>query len=137
MSKKTFIIGGDPTTYPPNKGTVRECLLGLDQTKRWKITVEPYVKRRSKSQDGLYRIWCGEIAQETGHDNDEIAEILKRKFCPVKTVTIAGEELEKQSTKYLSTQEMSDYMTRIQGWAASMLNMTLSLPEDLGAKGET
>ena len=130
MSKSIFIIGGDPTTYTPNKGTVKECLLGLDTSKRWKITVEPYVKRRSRGQDGLYRIWGNEIAKETGHTNDEIFEILKEKFCPVKVITIAGEEIEIHSTKYLTTQEMSDYMTRIQAWAATTLSMILPLPED-------
>ena len=129
MSKKTFIIGGDPTTYPPNKGTVKECLIGLDLSKRWKITVEPFVKRRSNSQNGLYRIWIDQIAKETGHDNDELHEMFKEKFCPTKTVIIGGESTEIRSTKYLTTSEMSQFMERVLAWAATTLHMTLPPPE--------
>ncbi|MCK5445618.1 MAG: hypothetical protein KAI73_08340 [Rhodospirillaceae bacterium] len=130
MTKHIFYVGGDPTTYPPNKGTVKECLLGLDLSKRWKITVEPYVKRRSKGQDGLVRIWDGKIADFTGDDQASVHDYLVKKFCPVKTITIAGDEVEVQSTKYLNTQEMSDYMTRMEAWAATTLHFTLPQPEN-------
>ena len=132
MSKKTFIVGGE--THNQNKGALREYLAGLDIEKKWRVSVEPYTKRRSQSQVGLYRIWCDEIADECGHDGEEIHEILKKKYCPMKVVTIGNEETEIQSTKYLTTQEMSRYMERVQAWAATTLNMTLSLREERGKK---
>ncbi|MCK5445003.1 MAG: hypothetical protein KAI73_05220 [Rhodospirillaceae bacterium] len=125
-----FYVGADPERYKTEIAAIRECFASLDKSKRWKVVLEPYVKRRSKGQDGLVRIWDGKIADFTGDDQASVHDYLVKKFCPVKHVTIAGDEVEVQSTKYLNTQEMSDYMTRMEAWAATTLHFTLPPAEN-------
>ena len=79
------------------------------------ITLESYRKKHSRSQRGLYRIWLGEIASETGEmDPDELHEIFKRKFLTPEEMEIFGEKQLVYTTKNLSTIDYSEYMTRIE-----------------------
>ena len=127
--RSIFYIGGDKAHYSNELAGLRGGFAGLDKSRRWKITIEKYVKRRTSSQNGLYHVWIDIIAQDTGNDNDDLHEFLKEKFCPVKTIHIGGEEQEIHSTKYLTTAEMSRFMERVLAWAATTLNITLPPPE--------
>ncbi len=78
------------------------------------VTLESYRKKHSRSQAGLYRIWLGEIATETGQDPDELHEIFKRKFLTPEEAEIFGEQQLVYTTKNLSTTDYSEYMTKIE-----------------------
>lgn len=131
--QRSFVLGGDdPKRRADNRTRLIEHLKSLDMDLRWEVTVKKYVRKRTKSQNSLYRMWVDVIARENGDDNDDVHDELLRKFCPIKTVTVFGEEVERRSTTLLDTKEMSEYMDRVQAFAGSFLNITLPLPQDQG-----
>lgn len=103
----------------------------LDLSKRWKVTVARHQNKRSLNQNSLYWKWLGIIAQETGHEADELHEYFKAKFLPPVFVELEGEaEAIRRSTTKLNTQDMSDYMDKVNAFAASQLGIILPQPDD-------
>lgn len=133
MSNQTFIVGGpDVPRHQQAHKALQDAYRGLDLTKKHRIIIEPYVRKRTTNQNSLYWQWCSIIADETGNDKDEIHEFLLTKYCPSKTVTVGEEIVSRESTKLLDTKEMTQYMDKVLAWAATTLNITLPLPEDQG-----
>lgn len=109
-----------------------DLITKLDPKKLWVVIVKRYVQRRSNSQNNLYHLWIGIIADHTGHDHDEICEIVKGKFLKPIIVDVDGDLIEiRPSTTKLSTAEFTDYLEKISAWAATMLGISLPYPEDL------
>ena len=108
----------------------------LNVEKPWEITVKPYRKTRTLSQNALMWKWHGEVAdavsQHTGADKDDVHEFFKRKFLKPRIVEIGGEVLERYSTRSLKTAEMSDFMNRIYAYCTSELGMILPTPDEYG-----
>lgn len=133
MTQQTFIVGGqDVPRHQQVHKSLQDAYKALDLTKRHRIVIEPYVRKRTTNQNSLYWSWMTLIAHETGNDKDEVHEFLLAKFCPTKTVMVGDEEVTRESTKLLSTVEMTTYMDRVLAWAATFHNITLPLPEDQG-----
>ena len=131
--QRTFVLGGpDPKRRATNRQDMIDHIKSLDMDKRHRVEIKPYVRKRTNSQNGLYRKWVDVIAIETGNDNDDVHDVCLKKFCPMKTEKVLGEEIEKRSTTLLDTKEMSDFMTRVQAWAATDWGINLPLPEDQG-----
>ena len=106
-------------------------IFALDLSKPMKMTLAPYKKNRSLEQNALYWKWLGIIANDTGHDADEIHEFCKQKFLEPIFVEINGETHEaRRTTTKLKVDEMSSYMNRVYAWATSELGILLPLPED-------
>jgi len=127
--KRTFIIGGTERERRQAHVQVEAYKSTLDKSKKYRLTIEPYRRKRTTSQNSLYWSWMTLIADETGNDKDDIHEFLLNKFCPTKVVMVGGEEQEITSTKYLDTKQMSAYMDRIPPWAGEF-NISLPLPEN-------
>lgn len=108
----------------------------LNHERPWLVTIEPFKKRRTLSQNALYWKWINEtvelVADHTGMDNDEIHEFFKKKFLPAKVVEIDGETIDFRSTRKLNTAEMSEYMEKIYAFVSDRLGMRLPLPEGSG-----
>lgn len=138
MSKKTFVIGGDPQAHAIKIVEMRAYFKELDFSKPWKVTIESYARRRTTGQNALMWKWINEVAdyvcEHTGMDSDDVHEFFKGKFLNAKIITIAGQEVESKSTKHLTTREMGEYMDRIHAWASTELGLTLPIPEDLGQR---
>ena len=135
-TKSTFVVGGpDKTRSKTNATSLWSAYKGLDFSKRWKVTIEKYVRKNTSSQKGLYFKWCDLIAEETGSEKDDVHEFATETYCPIKTVEVAGKTVDVRSIKHLNTIEMNTYMTRVQAWAATDLHITLPLPEDQGGEG--
>ena len=117
---------------------LRSRVIGLIRAinldKPWRVTLEPYRKRRSLSQNSLMWMWLNEVAehvsQHTGNDLDDIHEAFKQKFLPAKIREALGETMDVRSTKKLTTLEMVDYMDRIYAFVTSELGVLLPLPQD-------
>lgn len=114
-------------------------LTGLDLSKPWQVTIEPYRKRRSLSQNALMWAWVDEVTEyvreHTGHERDEVHDFLKAKFLPKRFVEINGELREvPPTTTELTTQEMATYMDSIYAWATTGLGLKLPLPVRLGER---
>lgn len=134
-NQHVFIIGGpDKRRHATNYAKLKAYYAGLDMDKRHRVEIKPYVRKRTNSQNALYRKWIDIIAIENGDDNDDVHDAFLKKFCPMKTKTVLGEEIEIRSTTLLDTKEMSEYMTRVEAFAGSFLNITLPHPEDQGIR---
>jgi hypothetical protein len=115
---------------------VIELIGALNLDKLWQITIEPYRKKRSLSQNALMWVWLEEVVKHvhetTGQDKDDIHEFFKAKFLPARQVEMAGDTIEYRTTTKLTTAEMSAYMNAIEAWATSELGLLLPLPVELG-----
>lgn len=67
MTKMTFTFGVIDTPGSTLKA-VYAYLSGLDTTKPWQVTIEPYKADRSASQNRLAFRWYSEIAQQSPQD---------------------------------------------------------------------
>ena len=129
MIKQTIIIRDE---------TLRKRVIGLlnniDLTHPWEVTIKPYRKRRSLSQNALYWKWLEEVVAEvsnyTGHAKDEIHAFFKEKFCPAQTIEINGEIVVHRTTTRLTPAEMKEYMDQVYAFATTELGLVLPLPEE-------
>lgn len=107
----------------------------LSHDKKWQITIEPYKKKRSLSQNALYWVWVDKITKEcgdiVGYTKDEMARIFKQKFLVPSVVTHGGIDYTEYSTKGLSKTEMSEYMGHIERFSASEFGVYVPIPEEL------
>lgn len=127
MSREPYIIRDETM-----RQRVSDLVDALDLTKPWSVTIEPYKKKRSLSQNALYWKWVGIIADETGNDNDDIHEAFKGMFLTPRAVQIGIESREIRSTVKQNTDEMKTYMDKVYAYATSQLGILLPIPEELG-----
>ncbi len=99
-------------------------------SKPWSITVEPFKKKRTNSQNSLYWKWVSIVANETGNSQDDVHEILKAKFCPPRVVRFNDEERQIRTTTKMTTADMTQYMDAVYAFATSDLGILLPLPEE-------
>ena len=99
------------------------------------VTVKPYRRKRTLSQNATHwwrlNALCDALALDTGHTSEELHELLKAKFCPVKPMTVMGYQVAVRSTKALDVAEMADFMTRVEAWAAE--EWGFEMPEPIPA----
>lgn len=118
-----------------DKGGLSELvadLVRLPLEKPVKVTVERYRQPRSSAQNRTHwwrlGVMVNDLADETGHSPEEFHEALKSMFCPTKIVTVNGFDFEVKSTKLLTTEEMSNFMMRVEAWAASEFGYEMAEP---------
>ena len=118
------------------RARITEHIAGLNLDKPWAITVEPYRKKRTLSQNALMWKWLEKVVQhiheDTGQNKNSIHEYLKRQYLPPKIEEVFGVVIKTWSTTDLSTADMSTYMDKIYAWATSEMGLLLPVPEDLG-----
>ncbi len=117
---------------------VAQHIANLSIEKPWAVTVEPYKKRRSLSQNALMWLWLEEVVkhvyESTGQDKEDIHEFFKRQFLTPTVKDVFGVEVKTWSTKELTTAGMSTYMAAIDVWVASELGLLLPTPADLDTR---
>lgn len=87
---------------------------------------------RSVAQNGLYRLWLGQISTETGEMPDDLHEHFKNKFIETNYVIVFGETTDKgKTTTKLTVKEFTEYLTKIEDFAIHFLSMRLLHPDDL------
>jgi hypothetical protein len=97
------------------------------------LTVKKRTKKRTLSQNAYYwGVVVKMIAEETGHDSDEIHELMKQMFLK-DLIKIKGEIYETvKSTTELETKGFSlDYIERIKYWAMEKLNLNIPSPDEV------
>ena len=73
---------------------------------------------RTTTQNNLYWVFLGKIADETGNEANDLHEYAKRIFLPPKFINVNGKEIKiPGSTTNLSKTDFSDYMDRISAWS--------------------
>ncbi len=97
--------------------------VGKQSGKLAQITIAPYRKKRSLSQNALLHKWFDVIAKESdsGYSAHDIKELLCKQFLSVRVVEIGGISHEcRAETSKLSTVDMSEFMGKIEAWAAEL-----------------
>ncbi len=105
---------------------VARLVFGLSPEKAWRVEVVPHRAKRSVDQNA--RLWAlyHEIAKGTGHSADEIHEAMKAKFLPPVQIVVRDEVLTVPgSSRKLDTAEFTEFMERVEAWAATELGVVL------------
>lgn len=91
------------------------------------VTVVRQQHARTLPQNRLYWVWVSEIAAYIGEGREEAHALLKGMFLPPRDIELLeGQRLTMPpSTRLLSVEGMSEYMDRIQTWAATFLGLNL------------
>lgn len=105
-------------------------------TKPIVLTMKAWSPKRTRGQNNLYWRWMEVMAKEFSteglgsYSREDMHEALAHKFLGSVTRHVLGETYqERKSTTSLSKSEMSDYMRRVEAWAADM-GCYLPVPED-------
>lgn len=96
----------------------------------YQITIKKASQKRSVPQNDLMWMWLACIERETGTPKDDVYMYYCKKFL-IKTITIGykQERIYNTSSK-LNTEEMTEFLNKIQADAATELGIRLPLPED-------
>jgi len=90
----------------------------VDPDKPFEVVIREYKRNRSLEQNNLYWKWLEIIGNTLGYSKDDMHEAMMRLHLTPRIVEVNGETIEAYSTRTLKVREMSDYMTKIQAWAA-------------------
>ena len=98
------------------------------------MTVEKLKHPRTNSQNGYYwGVVVKEIAQHTGHDPEQIHELLSLKFSPRWHFPAEGVASIPTSTTRLDTIAFTDYIEKCRMWANEFLGLQIPLPGEVAA----
>ena len=94
------------------------------------ITIKKASQKRSIPQNELMWMWLTCIERETGTPKDDVYMYYCKKFL-IKTIQI-GERQERiyNTSSKLTSEEMTEFLNKIQADAATELGIRLPLPED-------
>jgi hypothetical protein len=111
----------------------RQYLAGLNG-KRVQVTVEKIKHSRTTAQNKYYwGVVVKLISQHTGHDTEQIHELLKQMFSP-KWYLRATAPIEisiPTSTTRLDTLEFVEYTEKCRMWANEFLGLQIPLPNEV------
>ena len=104
----------------------------LNMDKPWQMECKPYKKNRSLSQNKLYFMWMKVIGDSIGYTSEEMHAIMADKFLTTEFVEYGGNKIKRdKSTSRLNTKEFTEYLEKIDRWAAGEMGIVLPSPEDL------
>lgn len=105
--------------------------LPFDKGQAYEVSYKRKIRKRSVPQNRLYWLWLACIADETGHDREDLHRVFAGKYLACDVIEVMGEKVRKiPSTTTLSTQTFTDYIEKIRIYAATELGITLPDPED-------
>ncbi len=96
----------------------------------YQITIKKASTKRSIPQNDLMWMWLTCIERETGTPKDDVYMYYCKRFL-IKTITI-GDKQERiyNTSSKLTSEEMTEFLNKIQADAATELGIRLPLPED-------
>lgn len=105
-------------------------LFGILCNGTYTITIKKVSRKRSIPQNDLMWMWLTCIEHETGTPKDEVYMYYCKKFL-MRTIKI-GERQERiyMTSSKLNSEQMTEFLNRIQADAAQELGITLPLPTD-------
>ena len=108
-------------------------LKSLNPEKKWTVEVKEYRRDRSAAQNRLYWSWVKIIGDTLGYDKYDMHVTLALEFLNTKqSIHPITKEMVTvpTSTTTLDTKEFTDYLERIDRWAAEYRNIQLPHPDD-------
>ena len=107
-------------------------VMALSLEKTYKVTITANRVKRSTNQNSLYWLRLSCIEQETGQSKNDLHTFFKSKFLELRLKILFGEDMySRPSTKELTTSEFTQYLDKMQAFAAMELGIKLPNPEDL------
>jgi hypothetical protein len=104
--------------------TAAEVVSTLDPSRRWVVEIREQRSKRTGPQNRLLWAIYTAIADATGYTPEEVHEAMKAKFLPPRAVALGKEEVEVPgSTAVLEVPEFSEYVERVQAFAATELGV--------------
>ncbi len=105
-------------------------LMSLLPAGKFTLTIKKQAKDRSVSQNALMWMWFACIADVTGNTKEEVHDAYCFMFLsrPVTVGTRSG--MIPQGTSGLNTEEMKEFLDKVQADAANELGITLPDPND-------
>ena len=99
----------------------------------YELKIAKKVKRRSLPQNRLMWMWFACIGQDTGQSIDDIHDYYAYKFLPryITDLETGAQVRVPGHTSTLTTEAFTDFLNQVQADAATELNITLPLPDDL------
>jgi hypothetical protein len=126
MNKQTFILRDETI-----RANLMAAVAKLRLDKLLLVTIEPYRKKRTLSQNAYLHLLLGIIADETGNSIDDVKEAYRDMFLGKVPVTLGAEErMVGRSTTTLETVEMNELIEKIRAHAAAELGISLPIPEE-------
>jgi hypothetical protein len=90
------------------------------------LALRPYKPTRSEKQNARYWLLLTKISEHTGHDKDELHEMMKARFLGSFEKEIAGEKITAiKSSARLKVKEFLEYSERVEHWAVETLGVWL------------
>ena len=115
-----------------DKDRVIRHINALNTDKPWMIDIKLYKKNRSLAQNKLYFMWMKVIGDSIGYTSEEMHAIMADKFLTTEFVEYGGDRIKRdKSTSRLNTKEFTEYLEKIDRWAASEMGIALPSPEEL------
>ncbi|MFI3322603.1 MAG: hypothetical protein R3Y50_08785 [Rikenellaceae bacterium] len=115
-----------------DKEVVKSYISKLPEGKRYEVIVKLHKEKRTLPQNSLFHLWCKCIQDDTGTDSEDVKRYCKERFLGYKDVYIFGNlSHELTSTAKLNTLQFTEFLNKMQAWAASELGIVLPIPEDL------
>ena len=104
-----------------------------DYEYRWEVTRK--MPGKTGPQHRLYFRWVGEIVKHieeyTGYTKEEVHDFLKEKFLEPEIVEIAGQTVQRYTTKRLSVPQMCQFMDHVDRWATQELGIHVPIPQEM------
>lgn len=118
---------------PTDKRKVIDYVENLPEGKQYTAEIKVKRKQRSTDQNRLYWLWLTCIMAETGEHKGRLHEFFKQYFLGMDEHWAFNryQVMVPRSTATLDTKQMTDYLERVQQFAATELGILLPNPEDL------
>lgn len=117
-----------------NNQVLENCIKDIQEIKiedNMQVEIKPYVAKRSLDANNLYWQWLETISEYTGYTKDEMHDVMRARYLPLKFREVDGLKLtELTSTTTLNTKQFSDYMREIEAFAVEN-DIRLPYPEEL------
>ena len=110
-----------------DKRAVIEFLQSFNIDEPLQVEIKPYKPKRKLSQNNLYWSWLTTLAKHFSkkappYHAEQMHDLMRHKFLGYENQIIGSTEIKGQliSTASLESPAMSEYMTKIEAWAADM-----------------
>lgn len=105
-------------------------LLSTLRNGEYVMTIKRKAVKRSLSQNALMWLWYACIEDETGQDRQDIHDHYCARFLSRPIAWPDGVEIVAGGTSNLTTEQMTDFLNKVQADAATEFGIALPQPED-------
>lgn len=115
-----------------DKTKVVEYIRNLSDKKVFYVDIKMHRTVRTISQNRLYWLYVGIVADETGNDKDTIHQYCLQTFIGSNKHIVFGKEVfTSPTTTELNTKQFTDYVEQVRAWAQTELGINLPDPDSI------